>query len=83
MNYGDDKDKHEPPSLPSGPWKGPRSSQALLVGPAPVDVGCLHPGGHVNWASVRAASILEHSSSAQLTIDFAGDLASRTSPFKV
>lgn len=80
---GNDKNKHEPPSLPSGPWMGPRFSQVLLVGPTPVDVGCLHPGGHVNWASVQATSILEHSSSAQLTTDFAGDLASRTSPFKV
>ena len=79
---GNDKYKHEPPSLPSGPWKGPRPLQVLLVGPAPVDVGCLHPGGHVNWAGVQAVSILERSSSAQLTVDFAGDLASRTSPFQ-
>lgn len=66
---GNDKDKHEPPSLPSGPWKGLGSSRVLLVGPTPVGVGCLCPGGHGNWASVQATSMLEHSSSAQLTTD--------------
>lgn len=45
--------------------------------PTPVGVGCLHPGGHGNWASVQAASTLEQSSTR---CPFADKIASRILP---
>ncbi|EQB78053.1 hypothetical protein CB1_000590015 [Camelus ferus] len=47
-----------------------KSPGGLLVGPSPEDPGCVRPGGHVDWASVEAAQIPEHSSSAQHTVAF-------------
>lgn len=47
-----------------------RSPGGLLVGLSPEDPGCVRPGGHVDWASVEAAQIPEHSSSAQHTVAF-------------
>lgn len=51
--------------------------RAFWSWPTPVSVGCLHPGGHGNWASVQVAPTLEQSSTR---CPFADTIASRTLP---